>query len=52
LSSVGVDRNKQYSKLTGTNAGGGWYSHIKGKLEYDVERLNFKSLCIFKPAGI
>lgn len=52
LSSVGADITQQYSSLTKSGAGGGWYLHCKGAMEDGVISQGFKSVAIFRPAGI
>jgi uncharacterized protein YbjT (DUF2867 family) len=52
LSSVGADVTAQYSALTRTGAGGGWYLHVKGAMEQAVAQQGFASVTFMRPAGI
>jgi nucleoside-diphosphate-sugar epimerase len=61
LSAVGADASAQYSNVTKTAAGGGWYCHVKGimedgkgkgKMEHGIKAMAFESVVIVQPAGI
>ena len=52
LISVGADISAQYSSITHTGAGGGYYCHIKGLVEQTIIDHNFPSTAIFRPAAI
>jgi uncharacterized protein YbjT (DUF2867 family) len=52
LSALGANSHRQYSRWTGTAAGGGWYAHCKGKMEEGIQTLPFASVTILRPAVI
>jgi len=52
LSSVGADISLQYSSITRSGAGGGWYLHVKGVMEEGVIGQGFTSVAVIRPAGI
>lgn len=52
MSALGADIKAEYSWLTKSAAGGGWYNHVKGALEDNLKQIGFKSLLIVQPAGI
>eukprot|EP00035_Acanthoeca_spectabilis_P025762 m.459791 g.459791 ORF g.459791 m.459791 type:complete len:225 (+) comp21836_c0_seq2:869-1543(+) len=52
MTSVGANEASQYSSITGTTAGGGWYSHVKGVAERLFTEVGFKQLTIVRPAAL
>ncbi len=49
---AGADPAATYSRLTGSAAGGGWYSHCKGRAEQNLMALGFRHLAVFRPGTI
>eukprot|EP00005_Dracoamoeba_jomungandri_P003371 CAMPEP_0174256892 /NCGR_PEP_ID=MMETSP0439-20130205/6081_1 /TAXON_ID=0 /ORGANISM="Stereomyxa ramosa, Strain Chinc5" /LENGTH=247 /DNA_ID=CAMNT_0015339719 /DNA_START=59 /DNA_END=802 /DNA_ORIENTATION=- len=52
LTSVGADPSAEFSTLTGTVPGGGWYRKCKGMVEKNILELGFDSTAIYRPAII
>lgn len=52
LSGVGADASAQWSNLTKTAAGGGWYSHCKGVVEENTVKAGFKYVFIAQPGAL
>ncbi len=45
---MGADPAATYSRITGSNAAGGWYNHCKGRVEQNFMALGFRNLAIFR----
>lgn len=52
LSGGGADSSAQWSNLTKTAAGGGWYAHCKGVIEENTIAAGFKYVFIAQPGAL
>ena len=53
LTAVGTDITASYSWVSRTNAGGGWYNHVKGQVEKNTADLGFPAgASMFRPSAL